>query len=106
MIFQMFKEGKSINYIQKYMHKRYVSKYGSYSTGRTIHSILTNPTYIGKIRHGDKLYTGSHDPIIDQETFDEIQKLYRIHCELKSKPGKSAFARTTLLSGLLYCGKC
>jgi site-specific DNA recombinase len=106
MIFQMFREGNSINQIKNYMHKHYTSKYGTYNNGRTIHSILTNPTYTGKIRHGDRIFEGQHEAIIDQEYFDEIQKMYKIHCENSPKPAAAPFSRTTLLGGLIYCGKC
>ena len=38
-----------------------------------IHQVLTNPVYIGRIRHGAKTYTGAHDAIIDQSTWDAVQ---------------------------------
>jgi site-specific DNA recombinase len=35
--------------------------------------ILTNPMYIGQLRHKDKVYDAQHDPIIDRETWDRVQ---------------------------------
>lgn len=45
-----------------------------YGRGHLQH-LLTNPVYIGRIRHKEKTYDGAHDPIIDQETWDAVQEL-------------------------------
>ncbi len=37
--------------------------------------LLTNPVYVGRIRHKDKTYEGAHNPIIDQKTWDAVQQL-------------------------------
>jgi len=44
----------------------------SFSRGHLYH-VLSNPIYIGKIRHHDQLYDGLHDPIINQELWDQVQ---------------------------------
>ncbi len=51
------------------------NRYGgkSYSRGY-LYKLLRNPVYIGKIVHKRKIYDGLHDPIIDQELFDAVQK--------------------------------
>jgi hypothetical protein len=38
-----------------------------------IHKILTNPVYIGKIRHKDRVWPGQHPAIIDQALWDRVQ---------------------------------
>jgi DNA invertase Pin-like site-specific DNA recombinase len=38
-----------------------------------IRHILTNRTYIGKTTHGDKVYNGAHDAIIDRKVWEEAQ---------------------------------
>lgn len=38
-----------------------------------IHHILTNPIYISKIKHKDKLYDGQHEAIIEVELWERIQ---------------------------------
>lgn len=105
-IFQLFLDGESIQSIRNIMHRSYTTKYGSYTTSKTIRSILTNPTYIGKIRHGSQIYDGMHDPIIDDETWEKVQKKYEIHCKTAHKPSTTPFSRTTLLGGLIYCAHC
>ncbi|MFZ1661275.1 MAG: recombinase family protein [Paracoccaceae bacterium] len=39
-----------------------------------IHKILTNPVYIGKIRHKDLLWPGCHRPIVDVALWDRVQR--------------------------------
>ncbi len=36
---------------------------------------LSNPIYIGRIRHKDQVYDGEHEPIVTSATFEEAQTL-------------------------------
>jgi site-specific DNA recombinase len=45
---------------------------GNFCRG-ALYAILNNPVYIGKTRHGDKLYDGQHDAILDQDLWDRVQ---------------------------------
>ena len=38
-----------------------------------IHQIITNPIYIGKIKHKDKIYDGQHEAIIDPVLWERVQ---------------------------------
>ncbi|MFC3086027.1 recombinase family protein [Tabrizicola soli] len=38
-----------------------------------LHYLLTNPVYIGRIRHKDRSYAGQHAAIIDAQTWDAVQ---------------------------------
>ena len=40
-----------------------------------IYYLLSNPVYIGKIRHKEDLHDGEHEAIIETETFDTVQAL-------------------------------
>jgi DNA invertase Pin-like site-specific DNA recombinase len=91
----------------------------------TVKTILTNPTYIGKVRwndrmqvktmkngelvtsrprsnHTDKymLYDGKHEALIDEATFNAASK--RFH----SDKTKSDLKLKNILAGLLFCQKC
>jgi DNA invertase Pin-like site-specific DNA recombinase len=44
----------------------------SFTRGRIYH-LLSNPVYIGKIRHKGATYDGQHPPIITQEIWDAVQ---------------------------------
>ena len=59
------------------------SKRHVFSTGRVqgnrafnrgqIYHILRNPTYLGRIRHKDTSFPGTHEPIINQDLWDRVQ---------------------------------
>lgn len=38
-----------------------------------IHELISDPFYYGKIRWKGEIYKGSHEPLISQELFDEVQ---------------------------------
>ncbi len=60
-----------------------VSKRRSFSTGGTcggvslsqgaLHYLLTNPVYVGEIRHKGKNYPGQHPPLIERAVWDAVQ---------------------------------
>lgn len=45
---------------------------GTLSRGQIYH-VLTNPIYLGKIRHKEKIWPGLHSPIIDISLWDRVQ---------------------------------
>lgn len=59
--------------------KRRIGPHGRRSGGvrflsGSIYQILKNPVYIGRIRHRDQSYPGTHQPIVDQHTWDAVQR--------------------------------
>lgn len=87
----------------------------------TIKSFLISPTYIGCIAQGkykkinhkvnmlktlakDKwiIVENTHEPIIDKETFDEVQNIL----QNRSNTKYSTVRKGHLLTGLIYCGDC
>ena len=42
------------------------------STGQ-IYQVLTNPVYLGRIRHKDKVWPGRHPAILEQDLWDRVQ---------------------------------
>ena len=42
-------------------------------SSKPVHTILTNPIYIGKITHKENIYPGIHEPIIDKNIWDDVQ---------------------------------
>lgn len=45
---------------------------GWFNRGGMYH-LLSNPLYIGKIKHHDQVFDGLHDPIIDEELWAQVQ---------------------------------
>jgi len=92
----------------------YRTKGVTYATGREIkprffkradiQRMLSNITYIGKIRFDDMEFDGEHDGIIDEKTFVEVQKLLEAK---RDKPRRGdQTQQDTLLLGILRCGFC
>ena len=46
----------------------------AFSKGK-LYAMLSNPVYVGKIRHRDKIYKGLHDALIGDETWDMVQHM-------------------------------
>jgi site-specific DNA recombinase len=46
----------------------------AFSRGRLYH-LLSNPIYVGRIRHRDKVYDGQHEAIVDQDTWDKVHAM-------------------------------
>ena len=61
-----------------YRNKSYTSQKGNKILGKEFslkqfHKLLSNPIYIGKVRHKDKIYDGEHKPIISEDEWQKVQ---------------------------------
>jgi DNA invertase Pin-like site-specific DNA recombinase len=73
-------------------------------TRESVRYLLTNPFYIGHVRHGEDLYPGQHEPLIDRETWDQVQAI-----RARRGAGKGAGRRAErvyLLARLACCSEC
>ena len=68
----------------------------------SLHGLLTNPLYIGKVRCGDEVCAGAHDAIIPMDTWDAVQAQLRGNAQRRSGPNGSN-KWCALLKGLAYC---
>lgn len=82
--------------------KGYKHKHGDW-TAKTIRRVLSNPLYLGMINYNGKQYQGSHTPLLDQQTFDEMQVIMN---ERKEKFHTTHKPYSSLLGGILYCKHC
>jgi len=110
-IFEMYvRQGMSITGIARALNLRGVpTKEGSTWSNATVKSVLTNHTYIGKVRYHivDKktsaIYDGLHEAIISEELFDEAQEL--IAKNVRNAPTKRPREKS-YFTGMLLCAKC
>lgn len=101
-VFQRFLNGESMYRICEVHNLKWGSK--------QVKRILTNPTYSGYIRYGNRKHSGNdkssilvkglHKPIISEEDFNATQELVK---QIKRTPSKS---NRYLLNGLLKCKSC
>ena len=110
-IYEMYlQEGMSISNIAKALNLRGVkTKENAIWTNTQVRAVLTNPTYIGKVRHHvnnkEKSYIGDglHEPIISEELFHEAQKM--IARNVKRAPTNQP-KEDIYFTGFLFCDKC
>jgi site-specific DNA recombinase len=94
---------------QGYTCKRYVSKTGrqfggSKFTKNTIHRLLMNPIYTGKIKYQGILYNGEHKAIVEPELFEKIQKQIKYNrINRKVRKNSRCFG---VLTHILRCSAC
>ena len=84
--------------------KRRISKRGNVIGGVPIKRgalkwLLSNPIYVGEIRHKDKVYPGQHEAIVDLEHFDAVQAKLADRTSPGSAGGKHT--RIALLAGMI-----
>lgn len=84
MIFHQYLRIGAVHKLTPWLNERgYLSKQFTTASGKVtgglpfhrgaIYYMLRNPTYLGLIRHKDKLHQGLHPAIIDQKLFDKVQ---------------------------------
>src|SRR6266576_379966 len=88
-----------------YRTKRFEAKSGKVYGGEifkkaTVRRIITNPTYMGKVKHYDKQYKGKHEAIIEEEKWQKAQEL------IKDQPYRKAKYEEALLKGIIKCKSC
>lgn len=77
-----------------------LAKMFGFKGDRQIALMLERCTYMGMIMHKGEMLTGLHEPIIDRQLWEQVQK------ERKRRSTTTAHNSKYLLSGLLECGIC
>ncbi len=70
----------------------------------SVHKILTNVTYLGKVKYKDEIHEGEHPAIVSHEIFDQAQALLRRNGRSGGSQVRNRFG--ALLKGLLHCRAC
>lgn len=105
-IFELFIDGKSTKKIAELMSLRNVTtKRGGQWKEKTISDILTNPTYIGKIRRKGEVLNvvAKHEPIVSNDLFNDVQLIIKKKRRFKTRKTPKFDA---IFSGVLVCGVC
>lgn len=101
-LYNRFLKGYSIHNCWQYMQQ----KYGGWSSEVLVRNVLKNELYIGKVKFKGVAYQGNHQPIISEETFRQVHDLFNSSRRASDTFKRSPFKASTLLSSLVYCGKC
>ena len=89
--------------------KRWTTKKGKQRGGRpfnknTLHGLLTNVAYVGKVSYKDEVYEGEHEAIVDPETFEAVQRQLRLNYRTGGARVRNQFG--SLLKGVIHCVPC
>ena len=89
-IFTKFAQGYTGVDIAKNLQTRGIrTKKGKYITDKAIYKIIQNTKYVGKVKHGEKVYTNIYPAIIDEHTWQKVQNIRNAykhaHCRKQDK---------------------
>lgn len=114
-IFEMYLQRKSLLDVARELNERgwrtkyWQTKKGTERGGRrfnksSLYQLLTNVTYVGKVRYKDETHDGAHQGIVDEEIFAAVQS----QLEHNGKSGGRGVRNkhNALLRGLLRCAAC
>lgn len=105
-IFNEYASGKSPVAISKELNAGgYHHKYGKWNH-YTIRHLLTTITYTGVIQYNNEIYQGTHEPIIDADLFQKVQRIIEQKHNEHIKNNRRAGKANSYLAGLLECGHC
>ena len=114
-IFPLYLELRSIKAVvlelekRGWRNKQWVTREGKVTGGTaftisTLHNLLKNLIYIGKVTLKGEIYEGQHDGIVDPDIFARVQTL-RADNDVQ-KGNRSRNSHDALLKGLLRCKSC
>jgi site-specific DNA recombinase len=102
MVFDWYLSGKGLWTIAKSLNQLGYKKSGVDWYSFTVGYVLQNPVCIGTLRLNDMEVPNAAPPIIDHETFDQVQKTIAMR---KSKHPRQATS-DYIFSGALRCARC
>lgn len=68
--------------------------------------VFQNKIYLGYISYRGEWYKADHEPILDEDTFEQLQKLMEQRKEAFAEHKKRCAGHTSYLGGMLYCKQC
>lgn len=84
--------------------KGYNTRYGTWESS-TIRRSLRSKVYLGYTKYNDTWNKGTHDPIISQELFDEVQTILDKRAD-DYNCSRGTGKITSYLGGYLFCSHC
>jgi site-specific DNA recombinase len=92
-----------------WVNKRWVTRKGRQRGGRaftksTLHKLLTNVTYFGKVCYKCELHAGEQAAVVDETLWQAVQERLHHHARTKGAMARNRYG--ALLKGLLHCVGC
>jgi site-specific DNA recombinase len=114
-IFRLYLEHQSLLPVVKeldrrvWRNKRWRTRKGVENGGRpftknAVHTILTNVSYVGKVRYKDEIFDGEQPAIIDVDVWQRVQAILERNGRSGGGEVRNKFG--ALLRGILRCSPC
>jgi site-specific DNA recombinase len=92
-----------------WVNKHWVTRKGRQRGGRpftksTLHKLLTNVTYVGKVCYKRELHAGEQAAVVDEALWRAVQERLHHHARTKGAMARNRYG--ALLKGLLHCVGC
>ena len=90
-----------------WLTKRWQTRKGHFRGGQrftksSLHHLLTNPVYLGKVKYKKEVHPGEHQAILPPDVWQQVQDLLR-----QKGPGTTTRTKShALLKGVLRCRPC
>ena len=76
---------------------------GHYIDAKRLYKFIENSKYVGRVKHGDTIYTNIYPAIVDEDTWNKVQTIRNSN---KFAPGRKKEMFDFILTGKLVCGHC
>ena len=114
-IFELYLKHRSLLPVVKELNRRgwttkqWVTKKGDHRGGReftknAVYKLLSNATYIGKIRYKEETHEGEHEPIVPHDVFGRVQTQLKANGQSGGTGVRNK--HNALLKGLIWCQAC
>ncbi len=114
-IFALYLEKQSLHAVNQELRRRdWLTKAWTTRTGQprggrrftkeAVHRLLTNPVYLGQVRHRGEVYEGEHPAIVQPKVFRQAQKILARNRQHGGTRVRNRYG--FLLRGLVRCTAC
>ena len=77
---------------------------GSPFTKTTLHNMLTNAIYAGKVEFGGEIYAGEQERIVDDDSWNRVQETLNLNGRRGGRNVRNKYS--ALLKGIVRCASC
>jgi site-specific DNA recombinase len=101
-VVQELERRRSVN--KRWRTQKGIVRGGKPFTKTSLHRLLTNVTFLGKLRYRDEVYAGEHQAIVPLALWQKVQASLERNSRTGGAPVRNKYS--ALLKGLLRCSAC
>lgn len=105
-IYELYAAGKTPKAIARELNDAGMThRYGKWSDKR-IRQLLPKKIYLGYLPHHDTWYKGTHEPFIDEDTYNKCLALFNRRRDESAKYNRRIGKASSYFGGYLFCKHC